>query len=46
MTLRSGELVGTYSFSTYAKEIMGTDAKLDALLLAMYAYSLSALNYR
>ena len=46
LTLRSGELVGTYSFAMYAEEIMHTDAKLDALLLAMYAYSLSALSYR
>ena len=45
LTLRSGELSGTYSFAKYAEGVMSSDERLDALLLAMYAYSLSALDY-
>ena len=46
LTVTSGANVGTYGFLEYAEGVMGTDAKLDAMLKAMYAYSVSALKYK
>ena len=46
LTVTSGANAGTYGFLEYAEGVMGTDAKLDAMLKAMYAYSVSALKYK
>ena len=46
LTVTSGTDVGTYGFLEYAEGVMGTDAELDAMLKAMYAYSVSALEYK
>ena len=46
LTVTSGNAVGTYGFLEYAAGVMGTDAELDAMLKAMYAYSVSALEYK
>ena len=46
LTIASGEQSGTYCFYEYARAMMGEDGKLDALLLAMHAYSVSAKSYR
>ena len=46
LTVTSGTDVGTYGFLEYAAGVMGTDAELDAMLKAMYAYSVSALEYK
>ncbi|MBQ9084825.1 MAG: hypothetical protein IJY24_04130 [Clostridia bacterium] len=46
LTITSGDLSGTYCFNEYANAMMGDDSRLDALLLAMHAYSESAKNYR
>ena len=46
ITITSGTLSGSYSFLDYAEDKMGSDNKLDALLKAMYAYGVSAAEYR
>ena len=45
-TMLSGNLSGRYSFLDYAEANLGDSAALDALLKAMYAYSVSASAYR